>query len=62
MVTKAIIEKRTGLVDENAYMYAVNKLEGIGFKVKFENETNAIILDRLSTYIDEYERKRKRAV
>ena len=56
MKTKQIVEMKTGKVTHAAYDYAVARLNAIGFKVKKENEVNPVLLDRLSTYIDEYER------
>lgn len=59
MKTKAIVELKTGRISTAAFQYAVGRLIGLGFKVKLENETNKVLLDRISTYADEYERIQK---
>jgi hypothetical protein len=61
MRTQEKLAIELGFVSDISYEAAVKKLKDIGFLVKEENETNPILLDRLSTYIDQFERERREA-
>lgn len=58
MLTKEIIASEIGFVSDSSYESAVKKMNEIGFLVKEENERNPVILDWLSTYIDQCEKER----